>query len=42
MSLLEKLRSLFGGADHHDDPTDEQQTKREEADRALDAMSRRR
>lgn len=42
MKLLDWIRDLLGGEAHDEPPTEEQRTKREEADRAIKAMSRRR
>lgn len=44
MSLMDKIRSFFGGASHEEDEHqhEDRAAKREEADRAMDAMTRRR
>lgn len=42
MKLLDWIRNLLGGEAHDEPPSEEQRAKREEADRAIRAMSRRR
>ncbi|MGE3960326.1 MAG: hypothetical protein AB7F65_01425 [Dehalococcoidia bacterium] len=42
MSIIDRLRALFGQPKQDETPTDEQLANREEAERALDAMTGRR
>lgn len=44
MSLMDKIRALFGGESHEEAERapEGRAAKREEADRAMDAMTRRR
>lgn len=42
MNLLDKIRALFGGSKTPQHTSKQQDADREDADRALDAMTRRR
>ena len=42
MNLLEKIRALFGGSKTPGPTSEQQDADREDADRALEAMTRRR